>query len=60
MSLASILGKESSLEIDSSLILPKLISQHGILSRRGHRTYAFSHLTFQEYYTAKHIVENNN
>ena len=58
--LTNILGKENSHYVDGSLILPKLIIQHGILSRRGHRTYAFSHLTFQEYYTAKYIAENAN
>jgi predicted NACHT family NTPase len=50
--------KSTSKEIDSSRILPKLVSQHGILSRRSYRTYAFSHLTFQEFYTAKYIVDN--
>ena len=56
--LRNILGESNSLSIDGSVILPKLVTQHGILMRRGHRTYAFAHLTFQEYYTAKHIVSN--
>lgn len=55
--LKMLLGKEEPNDIDSSVILPKLISQHGILSRRSYRSYAFAHLTFQEYYTAKYIIE---
>lgn len=55
--LGNILDKDDSKNLDSSLILPKLISQHGILSRRSYRSYAFSHLTFQEYFTAKYIVD---
>jgi ABC-type cobalamin/Fe3+-siderophores transport system ATPase subunit len=58
--LRSIFEEENPKNTDSGLILPKLISQHGILSRRSHRTYAFSHLTFQEYYTARYIADNVN
>jgi predicted NACHT family NTPase len=54
----NILGNDAKHPIDGSLILPKLVSQHGILARRSQRTYAFSHLTFQEYYTSKYIIDN--
>jgi hypothetical protein len=32
--------------------------QHGFLVERARDIYSFSHLTFQEYFTAKHYVEN--
>jgi NACHT domain len=33
--------------------------QHGILVNRNEDIYSFSHLTLQEFLTAKHIIENN-
>ena len=44
---------------DAARVLQAIEEQHGILVERAHQLYAFSHLTFQEYLTAKHIVENS-
>ena len=43
---------------DGETILQAIEAQHGILSQRAKDIYAFAHLTFQEYYTAKYIVDN--
>ena len=45
---------------DGEKILETISAQHGILVERAKGLYSFSHLTFQEYYTAKYIVENSN
>jgi predicted NACHT family NTPase len=45
--------------LDGESILEAISAQHGILVERAHGIYAFAHLTFQEYYTAKYIVENS-
>ena len=47
---------------DSEAILNSIESQHGILIQRAKGIYSFSHLTFQEYFSAKYIVDtaNNN
>lgn len=53
------LGSTSSYEeIDGDSILKTIESQHGILVERAHRIHAFAHLTFQEYYTAKYVIDN--
>lgn len=44
--------------LDCEAILKAIEGQHGILIERAHRIYSFSHLTFQEFYTAKYIVDN--
>ncbi len=38
-------------------VLKAIEARHGIFTERAHRIYSFSHLTFQEYFTAKYIVE---
>ncbi|HEX8890819.1 MAG TPA: NACHT domain-containing protein, partial [Pyrinomonadaceae bacterium] len=43
---------------DGEAILKAIEAQHGIFVERAHRVYSFSHLTFQEYFTAKYIVDN--
>lgn len=43
---------------DGDVVLKAIESQHGILIERAHGIYSFSHLTFQEYFTARYIVEN--
>jgi hypothetical protein len=37
-------------------ILQAIAAQHGIFVERAHKIYSFSHLTLQEYFTARHIV----
>lgn len=51
-------AKEDTLLPDSENILKAIEAQHGILIERAKDIYSFSHLTFQEYYTAKYIVNN--
>ena len=43
---------------DGEAILKAIEAQHGIFVERARRVYSFSHLTFQEYFTAKYIVAN--
>lgn len=50
-------ANEAPWEVDK--VLQAIEEQHGILVERAHQWYAFSHLTFQEYLTAKFIVENS-
>jgi NACHT domain len=40
-------------------LVKSLQSHHGILVERAERTYSFSHLTFQEYFTARQITTTN-
>lgn len=44
------------LELDSAALLQSIEAQHGLLVERARRIYSFSHLTFQEYFTARAIV----
>lgn len=43
---------------DGEAILKAIEAQHGIFVERAREVYSFSHLTFQEYFTAKYIVSN--
>ncbi|HEX8068380.1 MAG TPA: NACHT domain-containing protein [Pyrinomonadaceae bacterium] len=43
---------------DGETILKAIEVQHGIFVERARQVYSFSHLTFQEYFTAKYIVAN--
>lgn len=45
-------------ETDGEAILKAIEAQHGIFVERAHKVYSFSHLTFQEYFTAKYIAAN--
>lgn len=45
-------------EIDGVAVLKAIEAQHGILIERAHRIYSFSHLTLQEYFTAKYITDH--
>ncbi len=47
-----------SLQLDSEAELKAIEAQHGLLVERAKGIYSFSHLTFQEYFTAYYIVEN--
>ena len=50
--------KEEALEPDSKAILRAIAAQHGIFVERAQGVYSFAHLTFQEYFTAKYLVEH--
>lgn len=43
-------------EVDGEVILKSIESQHGIIVERFTGIHSFSHLTFQEYFTAKYVV----
>jgi hypothetical protein len=43
---------------DSFDIIKAIEARHGILVEQFRGVYSFSHLTFQEYFTAKYIVDN--
>ncbi|MDF0553958.1 NACHT domain-containing NTPase [Kamptonema sp. UHCC 0994] len=47
------------LQIDSEAVLKSIEAQHGLLVERAQKIYSFSHLTFQEYFTARAIVSNS-
>jgi len=49
---------ENAPDLDASKILTEIEVQQGILVERSRGAYSFSHLTFQEYLTAKCIVDN--
>jgi predicted NACHT family NTPase len=46
--------------LDSNAILKAIEVQHGLLVEKARGIYAFSYLTFQEYLTAREIVNNIN
>ncbi|MCA9925472.1 MAG: NACHT domain-containing protein, partial [Anaerolineales bacterium] len=45
-------------EPDAEQVLKAMEAQHGIFVERAHRIHSFSHLTLQEYFTARYIVDN--
>ena len=45
-------------EPDGYVILKAIEAQHSIFVERAKGIYSFSHLTFQEYFTAKYIADN--
>lgn len=47
---------EEALRLDSEAVLKSIESQHGFLVARAKNIYSFSHLTFQEYFTAREII----
>ncbi len=44
---------------DGEIILKAVELQHSIFVERAHHVYSFSHLTLQEYFTARYIVDNS-
>lgn len=45
-------------EIDGEGVLKAIEAQHGIFIERARGIYSFAHLTFQEYFTARYLIEN--
>lgn len=45
-------------ELEGLQILRAIEAQHSIFVQRASNTYSFSHLTFQEYFTAKYAVDH--
>lgn len=56
--LAKLPGAPPADTLDSTAILKAIEAQHSILIERAHGIYSFSHLTFQEYLTARYSTEN--
>lgn len=50
--------KTENLEVDSTEVLRTIESHHGIFVERAKHIHSFAHLTFQEYFTARYIVDN--
>jgi predicted NACHT family NTPase len=48
-----------SLRVDSEAVLRSIQAQHGLLVEQARGIYSFSHLTFQEYFSAREIVTTN-
>jgi predicted NACHT family NTPase len=49
----------ATLQPDSEVVLKSIEAQHGLLVERARGIYSFSHLTFQEYFTARYFVESS-
>ncbi len=47
------------LQLDSEAVVKSIEAQHGLLVERARGIYSFSHLSFQEYFTAKEIVSSS-
>ncbi|WP_225886941.1 NACHT domain-containing protein [Nodosilinea nodulosa] len=47
---------EEVLQMDGEAVLKSIEAQHGLLVERARGIYSFSHLTFQEYFTAHYII----
>ena len=44
-------------EIDGEVVLDAIAAQHGMFVERAYKIYSFAHLSFQEYFVAKYIVD---
>ena len=44
---------------DGLVVLKAMEAQHGLLIERSHKVWSFSHLTFQEYFVAREIVNEH-
>jgi predicted NACHT family NTPase len=49
---------EEVLQLDSEAVLKSIEAQHGLLVERARGIYSFSHLTFQEYFTSRHLASS--
>ena len=57
--LPNAITERATLQRDSEAVLKSIDAQHGLLVERARGIYSFSHLTFQEYFTARYFVENS-
>jgi len=46
-------------DIDAEAVLREIVEQHGIFAEQSRGLFSFAHLTFQEYYAARHILESS-
>lgn len=49
---------DSQEDIDGEDVVKTIEAQHGIFVERAHDYYSFAHLTFQEYYAARYLIEH--
>lgn len=56
--LPNIEANPETLQVGSQVVLESIEVQHGLLVERSRGIYSFSHLTFQEYLTARNFVAN--
>lgn len=56
--LAKLPPRDEARASDGEDVLRAIEAQHGLLIERAMGIYSFSHLTIQEYFTARHLVEN--
>jgi predicted NACHT family NTPase len=49
---------EAAFQLDNEAVLKSIEAQHGLFVERSRGIYSFSHLTFQEYFTARKIVDS--
>ena len=54
----SSLPEDESSNFSGEIILKTMQEHHGIIVQRSQNLYSFSHLTFQQYFTARYIVGN--
>lgn len=52
------LPKDEIIKTNGESVLKAIQEHHGLLVQRSQNLYTFSHLTFQEYFTARYIVGN--
>ncbi len=51
-------GTPEAADIDGEAVLRAVEAHHGVLVERAHNIHSFSHLSFQEYFTARYIADN--
>lgn len=56
--LSSLPRDEDGAKTDAEDVLNAIEAQHGLLVERAHKIYSFSHLTLQEYFTSRYLLEN--
>lgn len=49
---------EMPIALDGEQVVRAMEAQHGIIVERARNIHAYAHLTFQEYYTARYIIDN--
>ena len=50
--------KEKKIDVESREVLKSITAQHGLIVPRAKGIYSFSHLSFQEYFTAHYLVSS--